>query len=220
MIRQTTLAALSGALLLAACSGGDPDRSSQSGLLADVRAERARDAQSAQLPQLSRALIDNLTIPSLEVVAENRGRTAYLVPLDRRSDAEPGRVTVWRTGDGAQVALRNGVLTATRGLGNDVASSDVAASVRRVPGARTLYLRSDLGDQRAMTLHCRPADLGTARVDIVGKSYPVRHIRETCDHPTGTAVNDYWIEPDGTMRQSRQWAGPDLGYLSMRLLKR
>lgn len=208
--------------VLAACAGGQEQLNTQMGIASAVRETiiANREARNAPELQLTRALLDQITVPSLEVVAENREQTAYLVPFSRR-----GPVTIWRTVDGAQVVLREGLVTATRGIGLDLASSDYAQTLRAIRSGsgsveRSLYLRNGLGGQDKLTLTCRMSDRGVTALDVVERTYQVRHLVETCSAGATQVSNEYWVEPQsGLIRQSRQWMGPDAGFLSLRLLK-
>ncbi len=218
-----TLLCLGCAVALAACTGGSENIQTQAGALEDIRksvaANRKGDA-AAQDIVLTRELLNQITVPSLEVVAEARDRTAYLVPFSRRGD-----VTVWRTVDGGQVVLRNGLVTGTRGLGGDLASADFSATLAALQSGsgaflRRLYVRNGLGQEDAISLNCQTETVGRVRLDVVGKSYETTHLRESCQTGQESIVNEFWIEPkSGVVRQSRQWVGPTIGYLRVRLLK-
>ena len=208
--------------VLAACTGGTDNIETQAGALEEIRksVQASRKAQEPQEIVLSRALLNELTVPSLEAVAEARDQTAYLVPFSRRGD-----VTIWRTADNGQLVLRRGLLTGTRGLGGDLVSSDYGQTLSALmqgSGAtsRRLFVRNGNAGEDVLTLNCRTESLGRVRLDVVGRSYDTRHLRETCTFAQGRIQNEYWIEPrSGLIRQSRQWAGPSVGHLRMRLLK-
>ena len=216
------LAGLGLAALLGACTGGSENIQTQAGALEEVRKAvvASRNTQKAPEIVVTRALINQLDVPSLEVVAEARGQTAYLVPFSQRGD-----VMVWRTADNGQVVLRRGLVTATRGLGGDLVSSDfnqTLAALQSGSGSTTrrLFVRSGTGARETLTLSCRIDDLGRTQLEVVGKQYQTRHLRESCTVGQESFANEYWIEPrTGQIRQSRQWAGPTVGHLRLRLLK-
>nr|WP_260108846.1 YjbF family lipoprotein [Phaeobacter inhibens] len=70
---------------------------------------------------------------------------------------------------------------------------------------------------------CSRRDLGAGPIEIVELRYPTRHIEERC-RPSqpgrgGEIINDYWVDSrSGRVWQSRQWAGPNVGYLRIRQL--
>ena len=207
---------------LGACSGGDQKIDNQQTIISEltdiVRGNVA--AGGAEEVVLTRDLLDQLTVPSLEVVAETRDQTAYLIPFSRRQG-----VTVWRGVDGAQVVLRQGLVTSTRGIGNDLVSSDYQATLAalragRGETTRRLFVRNDLRSEDSLTLQCSLSTLGAVQLEVVGRTYNTTHLREVCATPVGDIVNDYWVERGRSLiRQSRQWVGPKLGYLNLRQLR-
>lgn len=216
------LSALACAALLGACTGGTEGIQTQASALEQIRDAVGAKRKAETPPDIvvTRALINQLTVPSLEAQAEARDQTAYLVPFSQR-----GPVTIWRTADDGQLVLRRGLITSTRGLGGDLVSSDFSGTLNALQSgsgtyARRLFLRRGDGTARTINLSCQTQSLGRVRLNVVERAYDTRHLRETCSLPQGTVVNDYWIEPgSGLMRQSRQWAGPDVGYLKLRVLK-
>ena len=208
--------------VVAACSGGNDPAVNQGAALREARTALQsalfdRRTEADPLPTLTPELVSELTVPTLEVVAEDRDRRAYLVPFSRR-----GPVTIWQTGDNAQIIIRNGLVTGSRGIGNDLASSDyrgtlTAISRRAGTDQRTLYLRNDLGGQYSLLLSCTLSDLGAEEITIVERRFATRHLRQDCTYADGSASYDFWVESrSGEILQSRQWIGPKIGYLHLR----
>ncbi len=223
-------AALLALLALAACSRGDAVTPLE---LQVIKAGRAAIAASraarTPIPVLTRAVLDTIDGALLEVTLERRDQRAYLYVSAQRRDGDPGRIVVWRTGDDITLAMRNGVLIATRGLGGDILSARVqVAGERPGPaggGEKSFDIRALDNKALRLTLACTLSDLGPATIEIIGHAHATRHIRETCEggvarDNTGTpgrVVNDYWVDTGaGLVWQSRQWAGPQTGYLRMR----
>lgn len=231
MLRMTkgTLAGLA-ALVLASCTEGpDSETAITVSLSAVGQAVRSATAAPAgQRPPLTRAALNTLDGEFLEAEIEKSGAKDFLfVAADRRDD-RPGRIVVWRTGNDVTLAVRDGVLIATRGLGNDVLSSDadvmVSALRRRATttGARR-YRFSGLDNKAvALEMACAIENLGRETVIIVERRHVTDHLRETCESGGprgGRVVNDYWIDSAGsTVWASRQWAGPNIGYVKMHQL--
>ncbi|MEM8577905.1 MAG: YjbF family lipoprotein [Pseudomonadota bacterium] len=223
--------ALLGALTLAACSGGNTASTSNilnagAELRDTVRANRASRQQPAVQPAITRAGIEAATIPALEVTLEARDQTAILLPSAFRTDDGPGDVAVWQTVDDIHIVLREGVLIATRGLGRDVTSADVLAAVSTLKsrssggGAREMRIRNDDFGADTLRFSCVIEVVGDTAVEIVERRFPARHLREKCSNSAGTFVNDYWVDPARDVIQSRQWAGPHLGFIRTRVLKK
>ena len=218
------------ALVLSACARGADNEKTNVQLLGDlrdlIRENREARRNPPQAPRLTRAFLNQVTVPALEVNLEARGLTAILIPSALRSDAGPGDVAVWSTTDNAQVILRDGVLYATRGLGRDLASSNVETPVRAVntraatTGAREMQVRNDEFSADTLRFRCAITVVADTSVDIVELSFPVRHLRERCENDQGYFENDYYVDSVGDVIQSRQWAGPGLGFMTLRVLKK
>ncbi|MCR8826772.1 YjbF family lipoprotein [Pseudosulfitobacter koreensis] len=221
--------ALAAILLGVACTGGTEGTDSQSASLGEVAkvaiAQRKAERTPAQLPSLTRPLLNSLGAPSLEIIAAKNGRTAYLIPLAERAD--DGTVVIWRTAAMGQVILRDGVLIGTKGLGRDLASADATPALTAVrglsdsSGQRVMYFRNDVNGINQMSFACEVRNLGPETIEIVGQKFPTIHLQEDCSAASGQISNHYWIDRrDITVWKSRQWAGPEHGYFDIRLLKK
>ncbi|WP_299367109.1 YjbF family lipoprotein [uncultured Tateyamaria sp.] len=231
MMRAITCAIVAATLGLAGCTGGNDQSSSQAAQLRTyvdvIRANRGNRGGPAPLPTLTPALISQLTVPSLEVTVENRNTSAFLVPFSERRDSRPGLLRTWRTANDAMLVMRGGVLVATRGLGNDLASSNADAAVtgiqRRSPvsGLHTVYYVDGDNQTRSVDLDCEMRTVGNETVEIVQRGFPTVHLQENCTGTRGIITYDYWVDRrDGVVVQSRQWGGPELGYIRTRRIKK
>lgn len=217
--------ALSGLLALLGCSGGTAEAPLQVQVWqAGGAAIQARTAgPPPERPPLRRADLDPLEGSFLEATLERRDALAYLSVNAERTDHLPGRITVWRTEDNVTLTTRNGVLIATRGLGGDVLSSSVRVEgVQPGPsgsGEQVMMIRSLEEEQVRLSLICDLVDLGPETIVIVERNHPTRHLQQRCSGGGGEVVNDYWVDSAaGLVWQSRQWAGPHIGYLRFRRL--
>lgn len=207
---------------LAACSGGTDQKSGQLASLVEVRAAVKAQRAAADQPraQVTRALIEEINAPLLEAGLQSRDLTGYFFLHAVRAP-----VQIWRANDGGQIVVRNGLVTGTRGIGDDLLSSGYAqtlAAIAKGTGtvSRQYDLRNGLGGQESVTVTCRFETLGHQDIEIYERFYKTRHIREHCRSKAGDAfVNDYWVEQNsGTIRQSNQWISPKLGHFSLRFL--
>ena len=201
-------------LLLAACAGG-------------------RETTFAPLPQTGGSLgepnkpgVPPRAKPTLEVTLEATGQVALLTVYAERLEADAATLRIWRTGDGAQVVLRDGVLIATRGLGNDMESADVTAALDAVgslmptSGPHTLYVRTGENGIAAIILSCNTRKLGVEAIETGKRASDTVHMQAICTGGPFMITNDYWVDPaESIVRKSRQWAGPELGYMQIRLLR-
>ena len=215
-------------LFLAACSGGREtsyDQADETRAYINIFREVGEEATA--VPALTPKFIDSLTTPTLEATVERFGQVALLAPYSERADASAGALRVWRAGDGTQLIFRSGVLVATRGLGNDLGStlSDAAVDAiqSRVPvsGLHRLYVKNGEHGISQITLNCEMRVIGKEQKESVSSPQNAIHLQSVCSGFTDTITYDYWVEPgDSTVLRSRQWAGPELGYIRTRLLKK
>jgi hypothetical protein len=230
MKNMTRLLALASLALITACSGGTETATGQGQALKEaLKAGNfgKRNKQPAPLPVLTRDLLNTITVSSLETTVESTNTTAFMIPIAARTNSGNGKIVVWKTVGTENIILRDGVLVGTKGLGNDLGSTDARVTVRGLQtrstktGEKTLYIRRDDNTIEPIRLQCEITNVGPKSVVIVERSYATTHMREVCSNATGRVVNDFWVEGrDGTVRKSRQWGGPRLGYLSFRLLKK
>lgn len=216
--------------VLTACSGGPENAEDPFDMVGAMR-EAIKSAQTTKdvprsAPQISRAFLDTVTVPTLEVTVHNFGQTSFLIPTTHRADATRGGVTVWNTGGDENVIIRSGVLIGTKGLGRDLADAEATAVINSIStrrsggGLRTLHVRNDVNGTDKFRMQCEISVVGPETVSIIEQSYDTIHLNEKCSVQTGVISNDYWIDSAGDVRQSKQWAGPYIGYLSIRLLKK
>lgn len=162
----------------------------------------------------------------LELVVEERGNTAYLVPYSDRTDRRKGAIRTWITGGNEHLILREGLLIGTRGMGDDLGSARVLAALEsvetltHVSGPHNLFVKDYDNQARRIDLDCKVETLGKTTIAIVQTQHNVMHLRQSCKAHGLSITNDYWVSTtDKTIWQSRQWGGPKLGYLRMRVLK-
>lgn len=173
--------------------------------------------QPTALP--SRAQLDASPGAYLLARIEVTGGDALMVVAGRN-----GPVRTWTTAEGTTIALREGVLVATRGLrGLDLMSAAVP-SIGQLQQGTGRVTRSHFyldGDDQTVRRDfvCELRNAGAETVIVIERSYPVRHIVESCTGAAGAFENQYWIEASGFLRRSRQWIGPELGSVELDLLK-
>lgn len=165
-----------------------------------------------------------------EVLASLPG-SVMLIELPQR-DVQAGVIRVtqngsnvtWAAQDGVTVAFDSGVVSATRGLGSDLMSADLSDVVRAVYGGGGTAVRVhrylDGEDQAfARSLVCQYQSAPGQTATVLNGSYTATLVQETCSSTDLTVKNSYWIDASGVMRKSRQWVGPDIGYMVTERLK-
>ena len=97
-------------------------------ILQTIRQQIAlRRAPEVERAPLTRAFLDTVKSPYIEVTLETTDNFAYLQPQLVTRDAQPGEVVVWVSEDLATFTLRDGILISTRGMRNDLLSSSTLA---------------------------------------------------------------------------------------------
>jgi len=136
----------------------------------------------------------------------------------------PRDAIVWRSLDGNTITTAGGLLRNTRGFGTDLHSLETAPLQRALSnGGPAEYSRLFRGldglDQiETHRLYCQLQPETRETVDVLGRAYDTQRYVETCrvqDRDTPVFENTYWQGRGGTIWQSRQWAGPDLGYIDL-----
>ncbi|MFK7875495.1 MAG: YjbF family lipoprotein, partial [Paracoccaceae bacterium] len=156
---------------------------------------------------------------------------ALLLELPKRgAQAVAGQVgtraghQTWVTQDGITVSFRNGALSTTRGLGNDLMAADLDEVVSALKGHREQALRLHQyldGEDQTVTraFICDYTTHGTQTLQTLFHGTRARHITETCVSTDLQFENQYWFGPRGILRKSRQWVGPENGPLLVERIK-
>lgn len=170
---------------------------------------------------ISRVQVDRSPQPLLLAEVPALATAATLIPQGSRDG-----VTTWRTADDVALSFRDGLVVATRGLGVDLMSADVAGTQAAFGGgARQDYSRlMTFVDGEGQTVFrafvCEMTAPRAERIEVLGAAFDTLRHDETC-FSTGLRVdNSYWRDADGTMRRARQWVSPIAGYLTTERLTR
>lgn len=152
---------------------------------------------------------DELLIVSIP----SRGAQATLGPVARNGD-----VTVWQTLDGITLSFRGGVLTGTRGLGDDLMSADVSNNISALLGQHEGYyphFRTYIdGENRTVfrSFQCRRQPHEPPG-EIAPSSGSLLRLEEICVTTDSNFTNTYWLDKGGRITRSRQWVSPGIGHL-------
>lgn len=207
MIKRALTAAV---LLFAACTnpGAEPTGIATSfSILAGDDATSPRFAAIATTPRpiLQVGLLDAGTAGNMLLEARNGAFEHYLSP------------------NAATITLNNGMLHGTLGLGEGLMATDVSeplSAILRGQSGTTDRIHTYLsGDDRtdSRTYRCVITNRGPQTLTFLGQSVATRLVSEECRNTDQAFENLYWVEvARNQIVQSRQWAGPRLGAISMR----
>lgn len=127
--------------------------------------------------------------------------------------------------DRRTITMNGGLLTATRGLGGDLMSTDLSQvgplikSRRAGQGTRTIYVLDGEDRTLAIPLACSVSPGGTVPVKAGALNTTARQVTETCTGDALKVTNIYLIDGKGRAVSSKQWAGPYIGYVLMQTLR-
>ena len=205
-------------LALAACSTRDDTPASVS--VADLLRERVQAAGAPEEPAFampSRAELEQSGGSILYVALPESGAQALLSPVAQNA----GSIT-WLTSDEITLTTRNGLVVATRGLGDDLMSADISDVLPALADggrATRIHYRLD-GDNRTVEMRfaCEVRGGGDEMLEIVGRRVATIHLVETCQGAGESFVNHYWLSLQGQLMQSRQWLTPGIGTVTTRRL--
>ncbi|MCC1494755.1 YjbF family lipoprotein [Cognatishimia sp. F0-27] len=196
--------------LLAGCAAGQGG-----GPLADalsrIGAARAPAGPSLRA-QITPEAVAALNQPVILIALPERGAEA----LARWVGANNGHAT-WASGDGVSIRIRRGILSATRGLGGDLLSADIAdveAALYAGGPTRVIRIHRYLDGTDQVTIRALVCDITRAGPDTAETAvggFATTRFDESCSGPDRTFENRYWIGANGQLRKTRQWVGPDVG---------
>lgn len=213
LAKATALAAMACVAVLASCASDKNDYREFSML---GQALKQKFSGAGNDFELNRAMIDEMQMPLMLAQVPKHDVRATLIPIGVN-----GAVVTWTAPDGSTLALREGVLVGSRGLSPDLMSAAVPTQALLRGGEPYTRSHYDLGhddqtERRDFT--CQGQAMGATVLEIHDLRFAVEKITETCSGPTATFTNYYWVEKNGTVRQSRQWVGPSVGFLELRRL--
>ncbi len=216
MIRALALVMLSG--LLAACSN-DPDGQGASratfGIVLDRLGKLASGGEAPPPFGITRALIADYPDP-LIVATVPTGKAGLIFA------GQNGPWRSWQTPDGIGFTTRAGVLTATRGFGDDLLAVEASGIVDRITArsegtARRVERRLD-SDHTILIQHfaCDIRDEGPERIEVFEVVHATRKLTESCRGAQANGSpeqfnNTYWVGANGTVWRSDQRVGPRAG---------
>jgi len=169
---------------------------------------------------VSREILDGVGVPILFVEID-RGQNGTLSQYPGEGIGQ-----TWLGVDGSTITLESGLLKATRGMGDDLMGSEISVTidwsnlVEDSYERRMAYLRLD---NKTLINHysCMLTDMNSMEtISLFDADFSVKHFQETCRGAAGSFVNDYYIDTEGLVRNSRQYQGDKIGYMTIARLDR
>ncbi|MBU2981216.1 YjbF family lipoprotein [Lentibacter algarum] len=186
------------------------------------KASASAAPSQAQLAESINAALSASNKPLTVAVIENRNGFAVLTQV-----ASNNGYQTWGSADKRAISTKSGMVTATRGLGFDLMSAKIDGSLAAVrarrSGASKRYLNFLDGENRVVThaFNCTITVGASQNIAIGEVSSRVTAVSETCSGVLeGPGYeNTYQVSPSGHILQSRQWLGPQTGYVFLQALR-
>lgn len=174
----------------------------------------------AEVARLAANVLANTTGQAVIIWLPDRDALTVMQQIERNGD-----YVTFGTSDRRSITLKQGVLTATRGLGDDLMSANVAAvspliHKRREGAARRINRYLD-GENLTTELSpwCQTKLAGGGQVAIGEINSPATLVLESCTAKGAAFQNSYMVSPSGRILQSRQWVSGLNGYLNIQSLR-
>ena len=222
MIRNLTLLASLCGLL--ACGNSVELESGETKVIKLIQSELKKPSGPAAYIDarkiVTRPMIDAAKVPVLFIEID-RGQNGTMTQYPGQGIGQ-----TWLGADGSTVTLENGMLKATRGVGDDLMGSETSRQIAWTnPNESTYirylaYLRED-NQTKIFKYECSMRDTQKREtIEIFDAQFDVKNIQETCQGDGSEFTNDYWIGAGGLVRKSRQYHGEKIGYVTLERLDR
>lgn len=221
LLRATTLG-LTCLVALAGCSTA-PDRPVTTVSISKLIFNRGGAPESPDPQKISDDIAKALSATDAPLILLNLPQR-NVVTVMQNLEQNRGYHT-YGTADRRSITLRGGMVTATRGLGNDIMSSDsdaiLALVSARQGGSASRVMRYLDGEELTLSeiSTCTIRIGGAGHVQLGKINTPATTVTEDCQSDRGAFTNIYQVAPDGRIVQSRQWHSPLNEYLFIQTLR-
>lgn len=187
-------------------------------------AKRASSAPKAAQPADPNAVI-------AKALAATKGPIALVVRIKTNSVLAMNPVgrnrdhVTWGSAPGQGITFKRGVLTNTRGLGEDLMASRIDTAVDAITNRRNssykreYYYLGDLGQNTSLTVNCTLKRGKSEHVKIGEINASAIIMSESCRRGAIAFNNLYWVDGRGRVLKSSQWVGQRIGSLAVQNLR-
>ncbi len=222
-IKGISLAALS-LLLIASCTN---KRANESLWKTAYAAVKPKPEATAPDPQVVATAVKQAMVSTQGPLAlmslERTKAVAVLRPVEANGSYRTW--ATWGSSERRSITTKRGMLTATRGLGFDLMSSDVdgllnLVSARREGKARLVQRYLD-GENviQAVVATCGVTRGGSQNLVAGELNQSVTQMNAACQSEGHRFSNSYLVSSSGRILQARQWHGPHFGEMAMQQLR-
>jgi len=209
-------------VVLASC-GNEGDRSGEalSILKGALRPSKTVAQDSQQIAASAQAALAATDAPLVLVSISGRNVTSVLQQIETN-----GAYRTYGTADRRSITFKRGMMTASRGLGEDVMSADIdpvldLVTSRKAGQAQRVQRYLD-GENiiTALEATCDITPGAKGNVNVANGARATQSVTETCRAVTTEFQNTYMVDrATGQILQSRQWHSPLNGYLVVQTLR-
>lgn len=226
---RSLLAALAAAVALGACSrdtagvtsgGASASGTLKAGLALVMPGSGSAPTAPPSPEALAQAALSSVKGPVVLATFEASGATMVFGMV-----GENGAMRSYNSPDQRGIVLRNGLLAATRGFGEDLMSASTEGVAQLVTARRAgtaervqRYLDGD-GTERPVPMRCAVSVGQPVSQTLSGIAYSGVQVAEHCEGSGAVVDNGYLVSAEGRVLVSRQWAGPSLGYMVFQSLR-
>ncbi len=210
-------------MMLASCSSGNDYEVNAVTVAKGFFSKNKKPAQpdQQQLAASVQAAMNATDAPLILVAISGRNVVSVMQKIETN-----GPYDTYGTSDRRSITLKRGILTASRGLGEDIMSSDVAPVLslvtnRRAGSAQRVHRYLD-GENVIVPLEatCTVRPGGRVRVVAGDLNREAIAVTEDCRAQTTEFQNSYQVDVvSGRILQSRQWISPMNGYIVIQSLR-
>lgn len=201
------------AITLAGC-GTDTAQNDMKSVLAGITQRGLKvDSGGTQAALDTQAMLAGTTGPLRLVAFDIDGATAGALQIETN-----GAYRTFATADRRTITFKDGLVTATRGLGNDLMSADIDASLA--------LIRARKGGQAPRTMRYLNGENGTetlqfnCTVSTGAMQGKTRTMTEECRSEFYNFVASYQVTKGGDIAASHQWMSPLRGMARITVLRR
>lgn len=210
------------AALLSACGNSDEQATSKLAFSTMTSAFMAKpQTQAATLsPEMVGRALAGSTGPLVLIEIEKRKASTLLLQIE-----ENGPYRVFGTAQRQTVTFKDGMITSTRGLGDDLMSSDADALLALVTnqkeGVAPYTMRFLTGEDRTKTiaLTCTVSKGEEVPVTAGLINTTATLMKANCANGEGSVQNVFAVGKDGYVLSTRQWLGTLAGYANTQALR-
>ncbi|MBV2359353.1 YjbF family lipoprotein [Thalassococcus sp. CAU 1522] len=214
-------AGIAGLAMLAAC-GNSPSAETTGRIIKQVPqilAARRAEPRPLTAEQVGRALAAT-DAPIIMLQIESRKSQTLLIEIERN-----GPYRTFATSARQSVVIRNGLVTATRGLGGDLMSSEEDALLEMVRGRKhgvVRYTQRYLTPEdvtEAIDYDCLVKSEGTTSVPTTAGPRTATEMQAICESDGRVRTMTFLVDGNGNILSARQWLGETTGFVGVQVVR-